>query len=67
MGKLLVGVFVGVFVGALAYEVMRKSEFARKAVHKVSEGVQAARQAFDEGYQRSAGEPSEPSPGMAAV
>ena len=67
MGKLLVGGFVGVFVGALAYEVMRKTQFARKAMNKVSEGVHAARQAFDEGYQRSAGEPSEPSPGMAAV
>ena len=67
MGKLLVGVFVGVFVGALAYEVMRKTEFTRKAVRKVSEGVQAARQAFDEGYHRSVGEPSESSPGMAGA
>ena len=59
MMKMLAGVFVGVFVGALAYEVIRKTEFTRKAAHKVSEGVQAAKKAFGEGYHRSVGEPEE--------
>jgi hypothetical protein len=56
--KLLVGLFVGVFVGALAYEVIKKGEFARRAARRVSEGVQATRNAFGEGY-RSIQQPSE--------
>ena len=61
MFKLLAGVFVGVFVGALAFEVVRKTEFTRRAARKVSESVQAAKKAFGEGYHRSTEEP-EPSP-----
>lgn len=49
--KMLAGVFVGVFVGALAYEVVRKTEFPRRAARKVSESVQAAKKAFSEGYR----------------
>ena len=56
--KLLAAVFVGVFCGALAHEVFRKTDFTRKAARKLSEGVQAAKKAFDEGYRRSAVEPS---------
>jgi hypothetical protein len=58
MMKMLAGVFVGVFVGALAYEVFRKTEFTRKAACKLSEGVQSARRAFDEGYRSSTLEPA---------
>ena len=67
MMKILAGVFVGVFVGALAYEVFRKSEFTRKAARKVSEGVQAARKAFDEGYHQAGEERSEESPDLSVV
>ena len=56
--KALAGVFVGVFFGALAYEVFRRTEFTRKAARKLSEGVQAAKNAFDEGYRRHAVEHS---------
>jgi len=56
--KALAGVFVGVFFAALAYEIFRKTEFTRKAARKLSEGVQAAKKAFDEGYRRAAVEPS---------
>lgn len=51
--KLLAGVFVGVFVGALAYEIVRKTEFTRKAARKLSDGVQSAKKAFAEGYNQS--------------
>lgn len=66
MTKTVVGLFVGVFVGALVYEVIKKGEFARRAARRVSDGVQAARHAFDEGY-RSVQQPSEgPLPSDAA-
>ena len=58
MTKVLVGLFVGVFVGALAYEVIKKGEFTRRAARSVAEGVQAAKNAFDEGY-RTIQRPSE--------
>ena len=61
MMKILAGVFVGVFVGALAYEVLKKSPFTRKAARKVSEGVHAARKAFDEGYHQAGEEQPEES------
>lgn len=67
MVKMLAGVFVGVFVGALAYEVVRKTEFTRKAARKVSEGLDMARKAFDEGYHRTVGEPAEESPALDVV
>ncbi len=62
MTKMLAGVFVGVFVGALAYEVIRKTEFTRIAARKVSDGVHAARKAFEEGYRRSVEPQAEASP-----
>jgi len=64
MIKLLAGVFVGVFVGALAFEVFRKTEFTRKAARKVSEGVRAARKAFDEGYHQAGERQPEESLGL---
>ena len=57
MCKGLCGLFVGVFVGALAYELLRKSEIARATVRKVSEGLESTKKAFSEGYH-SAVEPS---------
>jgi len=60
MAKLLVGLFVGVFVGALTYEVIRKGEFTRRAARRVSEGVQAAKHAFDEGYRSIQAAPEPP-------
>jgi hypothetical protein len=62
MMKLLAGLFVGVFVGALTYEVVRKGEFTRRAARRVSEGVQAAKHAFDEGYRSIQPAPDEPLP-----
>ncbi len=59
MMKVLAGLFVGVFVGALTYEIVRKGEFTRRVARKVSDGAQAARKAFNEGYHsvESASEP----------
>jgi hypothetical protein len=54
MGKMLTGLFVGVFVGALAYELLKKSEVAKTTARRVSEGVRSARRAFSEGYQSTA-------------
>jgi uncharacterized membrane-anchored protein YhcB (DUF1043 family) len=51
MGKMLAGLFVGVFVGALAYELVKKTEIARTTARKVSEGLHSAKDAFSEGYQ----------------
>jgi hypothetical protein len=51
MGKVLAGVFVGVFVGALTYELLRKTGIGKTTARKVSEGFQAAKKAFEEGYQ----------------
>jgi len=62
MTKLLAGLFVGVFVGALAYEVFKKGEFTRNAARKVSQGVQAARRAFGEGYRSIQPAAEEPRP-----
>lgn len=56
--KVLAGVFVGVFFGALAYEVFRRTEFTRKAARKLLDGVEAAKGAFDKGYRRHAVGPS---------
>ncbi|HEB72574.1 MAG TPA: hypothetical protein ENI77_08130 [Nitrospirae bacterium] len=44
MGKLLTGIFVGVFTGALVYEVLKRSnnELARKCcdgIDKVADGI----------------------------
>jgi len=47
MGKVIAGLFVGVFVGALSYELLKKSKLA----DKVSGGFQAAKNALKEGYQ----------------
>ncbi len=51
MGKVLTGLFVGVFVGALAYELLKKTEIAQKTARKVAEGFASAKKAFAEGYQ----------------
>ncbi len=58
MAKGLCGVFIGVFVGALAYELLRKTNVAQTAIRKTSEGIRAAKRAFSEGYQ-SAARPSQ--------
>ena len=58
MGKLLTGLFVGVFVGAVAYELLKKSEFARGTARKCSEGFRSAKKTFGEGY-RSTARPSQ--------
>jgi uncharacterized membrane-anchored protein YhcB (DUF1043 family) len=51
MGKVLTGLFVGVFVGAVAYEVLKKTEITQKTARKVSEGLKSAKKAFGEGYR----------------
>ncbi len=57
MGKGLCGLFIGVFVGALAYELLKKTEFGRATTRKVSKSLKSAKQAFKEGYQ-AVGKPS---------
>jgi hypothetical protein len=44
---LLTGVFVSVFVGALAYELAKKTEIGTR----VSEGLRSARTAFRDGLR----------------
>ena len=58
MGKVLTGLIVGVFVGAVAYELLKKTEIAQGTARKISEGFQSAKKAFSEGYQ-SAVQPSQ--------
>jgi len=36
MGKILTGLLVGVFVGAVAYEVLKKTEIVQKTARKVA-------------------------------
>ncbi len=57
MYKGLCTLFVGVFVGALAYELLKRTEIAQKTARKVSDGYQSAKNAFGEGY-RSAVKPA---------
>ena len=56
MGKVMTGTFIGVFVGALTYELIRRTEIGQKAARKFSEGLQAVKKAFKEGYQGTAQE-----------
>jgi hypothetical protein len=52
MGKILIGVAVGFFAGAVVVEIIRRSDpewFARMQA-KIKEGAQAAKEAFSEGY-----------------
>ena len=51
---LLVGVFTGVFVGALAVKLARKTDWGQRASEKISEGLEAAKDAFVEGYRPKA-------------
>ena len=44
---LLTGVFVSVFVGALAYELVKKTEIGTR----VSEGLRSAKTAFRDGLR----------------
>lgn len=50
----MTGLLIGVFVGAMAYEVLRKTEIAQKTARKVSGGVRSAKRAFSEGYRSTA-------------
>ena len=54
MYKGLCGLFVGVFVGALAYELLKKSDIGRVTVQRVSQGLEAAKATFNEGYRAAA-------------
>lgn len=51
MCKGMCGLFVGVFVGALAYEILRKTDITKKAIQKVSDSIKSTKQAFSEGYE----------------
>ncbi|MHC5035829.1 MAG: hypothetical protein ACYTHM_00805 [Planctomycetota bacterium] len=53
MGKTLLAVFAGVFVGALAVEILnrKKPGWSDRMVGKVKNTLGAAKQAFKEGYQ----------------
>ncbi len=54
MCKGLCSLFVGVFVGALAYELLARTDIAKKTGRKLSEGFQSATRAFSEGYRSAA-------------
>jgi hypothetical protein len=51
VGKGLCGLFVGVFVGALAYELLKKTELGKKTARGLSKGVKSAKDAFVDGYR----------------
>ncbi len=53
MCKGLCTLFVGVFVGAVAVELVRKTEVAKTVGRKVADGFSSAKKAFQEGYQAS--------------
>ena len=57
MGKLLGGMFVGVFLGALAYELLKETKVVQSAARSVSEYLQSAKTVLKEGYQSAAGQP----------
>ena len=57
LGAAVAGVFIGVFAGALAYELVRKTESGRRVSKKVVAGLRAAKDAFMEGYQQQADTP----------
>ncbi len=63
MGKgvtgLLIGAFVGVFAGALAYEVLRKSGVPQAIGRKVAGGFKSAGKAFKDGYKSARPAPAE--------
>ena len=52
MGKILVGVAAGVFVGAMIAEIIRKTNprFLQKIKTRITNSAKAAKNAFMEGY-----------------
>lgn len=52
MGKGLCILMGGIFVGALAYELFRRTEIAKTMPGKISEGCSAVKEAFMKGYRR---------------
>ena len=59
MGKLLTGIFIGAFSGAVAYELLKDSKVLKKAVESFKEGVKSAKNAFREGYDTAAADRAE--------
>lgn len=57
MGKLLGGMFVGVFLSALAYELLKETKVVESAARTISEYLQSAKTVFKEGYQSVAQQP----------
>ncbi len=56
---LLAGVFVSVFVVALAYELLKNTEVAQATARKVSESFRSAKRAFQKGYRPARQRPQE--------
>ena len=52
MGKIIVGVAMGVFVGAMVGEILKKTNpnFLLKIRDKIKKSARAAKNAFMEGY-----------------
>ncbi len=52
MGKIIVGVALGVFVGAMVGEILKKTNpnFLLKIRDKIKKSARAAKNAFMEGY-----------------
>ncbi len=53
MCKGLCSLFVGVFVGAVAVELVRRTEVGKTAGRKIADGFRSAKKAFQEGYETS--------------
>jgi len=60
MGKLMTGVFIGVFAGAFAYELLRQTKLPQAMGRKVKDGYKSAKKAFMDGYQSVAEEETPP-------
>ncbi len=59
MCKGLCSLLVGVFVGAVAFELVRRTEAGKNAGRKIADGFCSAKKAFQDGYQAAA----RPAPG----
>ncbi len=54
MCKGLCSLLVGVFVGAVAFELVRRTEVGKSTGRKIADGYRSAKKAFQDGYQAAA-------------
>ncbi len=58
IGVLIAGVFVGVFIGALAHQLVKKTECGRRTGKQITAALQSVKTAFMEGYLAKVAVPS---------